>query len=229
VPHRPAGPRPRPGPQRQSAAGREDHHGRIAEALRIRGSLLRADYERKREPALLDEAVQAGRAARDAAQDDRARGHAQSSLGATLLVRHGVLYDDDSLNQAIAALQEARRLLGSDDPEWPGITSTLGGALLQQHLRDAQSPDRGDPTPIATAIGHLEAAIAATPPRDPELPGRRYNLAMAKIQLAMQTQDTETLAQAAMLLQQTVQSMPEHHPAHSAAVQMLTALGGSPS
>lgn len=199
-----------------------------AEALRIRGSLLRADYERKYEPALIEEAVQAGRAALDGARDDRARGSAQSSLGATLLIKHGVQHDDAALDQAIVALEEARRLLGRDDPEWPGITSTLGGALTQQHMRDTQARGSADTQVIDAAIGHLQAAIAATPPGDPELPARQYNLAMAKVQLGMQTQDTATLAQAATLMRQAARGLPERHPARAAAVRMLTALGGSP-
>jgi len=205
----------------QCAPGSPEH----AEALRIRGSLLRADFERKREPALFAEAVQAGRAAVDGAHDDQARGHAQSSLGSTLLVGHGILHDADALDQAITALEEARRLLGAEDPEWPGITSTLGGALTQRYLRDARAHGGADPALIATAIGHLEAAIAATPPHDPELPARQYNLAMARIQLGALTQDAAMLAEAAVLLRQAVQRMPEQHPARAAAVRMLGALG----
>lgn len=204
----------------QCAPGSPEH----VEALRIRGSLLRADFERKHEPALLEEAARAGRAAVDGAHDDQARGHAQSSLGSTLLIRHAILHDAAALDQAITALEEARRLLGAENPEWPGITSTLGGALTQQYMRDAQARGRGDPTLIATAIGHLEAAIAATPPRDPELAARQYNLAMARIQLGAVTQDAAMLAQAAVLLRQAVQHMPQQHPARAAAVRMLRAL-----
>jgi tetratricopeptide (TPR) repeat protein len=209
---------------RDAVAHSEPNSPARAEAWRIRGSLLRSDYERKGESALLDEAVKAGRTAVDAAADDRARGHAQSSLGATLMVKHAHTHDAAALNLAITALREARRLLGADDPEWPGITSTLGGALTQQHA--SQAPGRrGDTGLIDEAISLLEAAIRATPSTDRELSARRYNLAMAKIQLGAQTESAATLGEAAALLRQARDGLSASHPARAAAVRMLTALG----
>ncbi len=186
-----------------------------AEAVRMRGVLLREDFERSGDSAQLTAAIEDGRAAVASAQDDAMRAGAWSSLSVTLMTRYESTPDPAVLDEAIVALDQARRLMRADNPERAGVVSTLGGALLQ---KSGLTDDAGL---LDEAVMHLEAALRATPATDPALFERQFNLAMAKLRHGQLTGNAASVSDALELLRRAHDGSPADHRVRAVAAQLL--------
>ena len=143
------------------------------------------------------------------------RAGAWSSLSVTLMTRYESTPDPAVLDEAIVALDQARRLMRADNPERAGVVSTLGGALLQ---KSGLTDDAGL---LDEAVMHLEAALRATPATDPALFERQFNLAMAKLRHGQLTGNAASVSDALELLRRAHDGSPADHRVRAVAAQLL--------
>ncbi|MFI7273867.1 CHAT domain-containing protein [Streptomyces sp. NPDC049879] len=184
-----------------------------AEALTLRGVLLRSRYERDGRPDDLADAVKAGRAAVavSKAADPRYASHL-SSLGNTL-------YDDFTRTRHVPAIDEAvslhRRALAAlpdDHPERVPTQSNLANALLARATADPAAPDEGLVTE-AVLVGR--EVVRATPDGHPRLASYLVNLAAGLLTLLRARPSQVVADEAADTYDRALRALPYKHPSRA--------------
>jgi CHAT domain len=200
-----------------ASAGGSDH-AVIASNL---GNSLRLWSTVADDPAVLHEAVEAGReAVATAPADHPDRAAFLNNLGLALRLL-SERTEDPGL--AVQAVQAAREAVAADHPDRAAFLNNLGLALqgVFQRTRDMSA--------LAEAIQAGRAAVAATPTGHPHLAERNSSLGHALLTQYEQAGDAATLAEAVQATRDASAGTPPGHPkaadrlnALATALQMLS-------
>ncbi len=173
--------------------------------------------ERSRGPVLLEQALQANRAALDAVPTHAhlLRAPLLSNLGLVLRMRHERTGSLRDLNDAVAALRRAESEGGRGHPDRPGIVSALGVALRERYERTGALDD------VAEAVRLGRVAAAATPAGAHDHGGRLHNLGLALRHMSERTGSLQDLADAVQAHREAVMVTPSGHPGCAMFLQGL--------
>ncbi|MEV0176109.1 CHAT domain-containing protein [Streptomyces sp. NPDC050803] len=171
--------------------------------------------ERARDPALLEQALEAARVAVDATPSYARplRASALSLWGRALRLRYEREGDPRDLGDAISALREAETGAGSGHPDRAAVLSALCAALRERHERTGALED------LLEAVRVARAAVAAGDATDRG--GRLHNLGLALRTRHERTGDRSDLAEAIAVHREAVALTPPGHRDHSLLQQGL--------
>lgn len=174
-----------------------------------------AAAQRVRDPALLEEALRAARAAVDGTpvHAPPLRASALFLWGSALRTRYEREGDPRDLGEAISALRRAETGAGSGHPDLAAILSGLCGALRERYERTGALDD------LLAAVRVARAAVAAGGETDRG--GRLHNLGLALRQRHERTGDRSDLAEAVDAHREAVRLTPPGHRDHSLLRQGL--------
>ncbi|MCX4750396.1 hypothetical protein OG455_33635 [Kitasatospora sp. NBC_01287] len=180
-----------------------------ADALRLRGVLLRLRYERTRDRADLDAAVKAGRQALAAPGPQGAvRANVLSSLGSSLQEVFMLTNDEAAIEEAATLTREAWNEVAGD----PGFRhrAALQGTLSNALLLWGKASGRDEL--IAEAVAAGREAVRATPEGDPAGPRLLVNLGTALMFHARSSGGTAAVDEAVTSYRAALAAFPAKHP-----------------
>ncbi|MCX5402350.1 CHAT domain-containing protein [Streptomyces sp. NBC_00102] len=171
--------------------------------------------ERHRDPALLERALHAARAAVDSTpvRAGPIRASALALWGLALRLRYEREGDPRDLDAAIGALREAGTAAGSRHPGRAGILSALAASLRERHERAGGLED------LLEGVRTARAAVEAGGPDDRG--GRLHNLGLALRLRHERTGDQRDLEEAIAVHREAVALTPPGHRDHSLLQQGL--------
>lgn len=145
-------------------------------ALSVRSALLRAAYQRDKDPAGLAAAIDAGRTAKGLFKpNDPAFPKALNTLGNVLQEEYERTSDPAILTEALGMYRDAVSALPAGHPEIPGMMSNIGNVLITQGLAERS------PRLLAEAIQAGREAVGASVPDGPAFASRLASLGMALV------------------------------------------------
>ncbi|MFB8275905.1 CHAT domain-containing protein [Nocardia colli] len=166
-----------------------------------------------------DEAVDLGRAAVAAAeQDDPARHALHNALGVALVARVRVSGDLSSLHEAIEQFRLALAIADPGSDQHTGYTFNLCQSLTQAHQRE------GDFELLAEAVPLGRHVATVTPAGHPEYTKRLDAHTAALIELFHRTSDTALLQEAADTVWSTLATTDESSPEYAARLNNVAAV-----
>ncbi|MEE4494201.1 CHAT domain-containing tetratricopeptide repeat protein [Streptomyces sp. BE230] len=174
-----------------------------------------AAAERHRDPALLERALHAARAAVDntPVQAGPVRASALVVWALALRLRYEREGDPRDLDAAIGALREAETAAGSRHPDRAGILSRLAVSLRERHERTGGLED------LLEGVRTARAAVETGGPADRG--GRLHNLGLALRMRHERTGEPADLAEAIAVHREAVALTPPGHHDHSLLQQGL--------
>ncbi|MFJ6433535.1 CHAT domain-containing protein [Streptomyces sp. NPDC091416] len=174
-----------------------------------------AAAERHRDPALLEQALDAARAAVDntPVQAGPIRASALALWALALRLRYEREGDPQDLDTAIGALREAATAAGSRHPDRAGILSRLAASLRERHERTGGLED------LLEGVRTARAAVEAGGPADRG--GRLHNLGLALRLRHERTGEPADLEEAVSVHREAVALTPPGHRDHSLLQQGL--------
>ncbi|MFC8371947.1 CHAT domain-containing protein [Streptomyces sp. NPDC057239] len=129
------------------------------------------------------------------------------NLGAALSLRHRLTGDGEDLKEARECRRRAGTLPGLGRAHQAALLSSTGISLLTGHERAA------DPvTQLDQAVEFFREALALTPEDDPQLPRRRFRLAIALLTLNRRTPRTGVAREARELADAVIAALPANSP-----------------
>lgn len=171
------------------------------------GTVLRTLSDATGDAALLDEAVEAGRAAVAAiAPDSPARAGVLSNLGLALHTRFETTGATEALREAVDVERAAAAALSPDHPDRAAVLSNLGIGLRGLFQRT------GDVDVLEEAVDVGRDAVAAWPPGATDRIMAWSNLAGSLRALADRTGDPEPLRESVGLMRDVLAATPSDHP-----------------
>ncbi|WP_129841315.1 CHAT domain-containing protein [Streptomyces sp. RFCAC02] len=178
-----------------------------AEALVLRGVLLRLRYERDRDTGALAAAVEAGRAGVALSEPgDTYYGAHLASLGSTLHEEFNRTGDLPVIDEAIALHRQAVDAVPADHPDRVPAQSNLAGALL---VRAGAVPDEAV---LTEAVLLSREVVRATPPGHPGRATFAVNLGAALLTLLRERPDHVLADEAADTYDEALRLLPPAHP-----------------
>ncbi|MET8897091.1 CHAT domain-containing protein [Streptomyces albogriseolus] len=195
---------------RAAVVAAPEGHPQRCGALLLLASVLEARARKGPDLVLSREAVATGRAALEAA-DESARAGCLHRLGWCLQSLAEYLPDGGEGDAVAAEAVTVAREAVAATPDATHL-SGLSRALLVLFQRT------GDPAAVTEAAAAGRAAVGATPPGDPERPGRTGNLVFTLFRLHDAVGGDDVLQEAVTLGREAVAALPEGHP-HRTATQ----------
>ncbi|GAA0931357.1 CHAT domain-containing protein [Streptomyces thermoalcalitolerans] len=185
-------------------------------ALGYLGRVLIARYERSGSAEELNKAVTAHREAVALTPEGHGMlGVRLLNLGAALNLRHRLTGDGEDLREARECRQRALTLPGLGHAHRAPLLSSMAISLLTGFER-AADPD----AQLDQAIELFRKALALTPEGDPQLPRRRYRLAMALLTRGLRTSRADEVREARELADAVIAALPANSPDLPAALIM---------
>ncbi|RBL85333.1 hypothetical protein DDE05_17790, partial [Streptomyces cavourensis] len=176
-------------------------------------------FVRERDPAGLEEALQAAQRAVETVSDGPGRAHASGDLGALLYETYSRTGTEHALSESLRFLRKAITQTPPDRPEYPARLHTLGKALLGWHHRT------GDHASLAEAVHAASEAARLTPEDHAHRDEVLASLAAALQERFHHTGNQEDLYKAIRLRQSILGGLPPTDTGHAtAAAQLSTAL-----
>jgi tetratricopeptide (TPR) repeat protein len=191
---------------RAAVAGTSTDDRGLAIRLNTLGSTLHALYLRFGDPAVLRESVDAARgsvALSETGHSDRLG--RLSNLGTKLLDLFQLDHDVELLHEAVGVCRAAVTVAGDRYDSAIHLTA-LGSAL------DTLFTWTRDPAALDESLRVRRAAVAATPPGHPDLPGRSSNLGNTLMKLFEWREDPSALSEAVSALRAAIEATPAGQP-----------------
>ncbi|MFE1259941.1 CHAT domain-containing protein [Streptomyces albogriseolus] len=201
---------------RAAVTAAPEGHPQHGTALLLLASVLEARARMGPDLALSREAVATARAALAVADDSVRAGCLHRLAWCLQSLADSLPEGDEGDTVAAEAVTVAREAVAAapDAAHHNG----LGRACLIQFQRT------GDPAMVTEAAAACRAAVDATPPGDPEWPGRAGNLVFALFRLHDAVGGEDVLREAATLGRAAVPALPEGHPHRTATQSHLGAV-----